>query len=142
MPTSSLASHPAVLLVDGDENYARFYQTQLEAQGFRVIYTRQGQQALDQLTHKKFDIALVDTQLADIDGMDLINTIANSYRSTAIIIHTAAPFYGNNFRSWAADAVVVKSKNAGDLLEKMAHLLHRRSTLPRHSSRRTKTLNR
>jgi DNA-binding response OmpR family regulator len=108
----------------------------LEAQGFSVICTQQGQQALDQLNRKKFDIALVDTQLADIDGLDLINTIALFYRSTAIIIHTTAPFYGYNFRSWAADAVVVKSKNAGELLEKMAHLL------PGHSSCKPKTIHR
>jgi DNA-binding response OmpR family regulator len=142
MPTIFSGSPPIVLLVDENETHARFYQAQLEAQGFRVIYTRRGQQALDQLNRKKFDIALVDTHLADIDGLDLINTIALSCRSTAIIIHTTAPFYGNNFRSWAADAVVVKSQNAGELLEKMAHLLHRRSTSPRHSSRKTKTINR
>jgi DNA-binding response OmpR family regulator len=137
MPTASSASHPVVLMVDGDEHHARFYQTQLEAQGFRVIHTRRGQQALDQLDRKKFDIALIDTQLADIDGLDLINTIANAYRGTTIIIHTAAPSYENNFRSWAADAVVPKSNNAGELLEKMAHLIHERSTSPRHSSRKS-----
>ncbi|MCI0699040.1 response regulator [candidate division KSB1 bacterium] len=142
MPTPVLDSPPVILLIDGNERHARFYQTQLEAQGFSVIYTQQGQQALEQLNQKKFDIALVDTQLADIDGLDLISTIALSYRSTAIIIHTATPFFGNNFRSWAADAVVVKSKSAGELLEKMVQLLQKRSTSPGHSSRKPKTIHR
>jgi hypothetical protein len=43
------------------------------------------------------------------------------------IIYTASPFCEINFRSWAADAVVTKSKNSGELLRKMTSLLQQRA---------------
>jgi len=118
-------SPSAVLWVDDDEKYPRFHQAQLEENGFQIFYTKQGQQALKHLDQQKFDVALVDTRLPDTDGMELIGQMANQYRKMAIIIYTATPFYEINFRSWAADAVMMKSKNTGELLNKFRHLLQR-----------------
>jgi DNA-binding response OmpR family regulator len=123
----SLPSHPSVLWVDNDEKYPRLHQTQLEEKGFHVIHTRKGQQALERLNQQEFDLALVDTKLVDIDGLDLVGRMASIYRKMAIIIYTANPFYEINFRSWAADAVVVKSPNAGELLSQMRYLLQQRA---------------
>jgi DNA-binding response OmpR family regulator len=121
------ASHPAVLWVDDDEKYPRLHQARLEEKGFQIIYTRQGHQALERLNQQNFDIAVVDAKLADIDGLDLVGQMASVYRNMAIIIYTASPFYENNFRSWAADAVVTKSKNSGELLRQMTSLLQQRA---------------
>jgi len=119
------ASSSAVLWVDDDERYPSFHQAQLEENGFQIFHTKQGQQALQRLNQQKFDLALVDTRLVDIDGMELVGQMANRYRKMAIIIYTANPFYESNFRSWAADAVMIKSKNTGELLSKFRHLLQR-----------------
>jgi DNA-binding response OmpR family regulator len=127
MSSLYLTSNPAVLWVDGDEKYPQMHQAQLEEKGFHIIYARQGQQALERLSQQKFDLALVDTKLVDIDGLDLVERMASIYRGMAIIIYTANPFYEINFRSWAADAVLVKSRNTGELLRHMTHLLHRQA---------------
>jgi DNA-binding response OmpR family regulator len=113
--------------VDNDEKYPRLHQTQLEEKGFHIFHTRKGQQALERLHEQEFDLALVDTKLADIDGLDLVGRMASIHRKMAIIIYTANPFYEINFRSWAADAVVIKSPNAGELLSQMRHLLQQRA---------------
>ncbi|MCG3119788.1 MAG: Sensor histidine kinase RcsC [bacterium] len=123
----NLSSHSAVLWVDNDEKYPRLHQTQLEEKGFHVIHTRQGLQALARLHQQKFDLALVDTRLADIDGLDLVGQMAKTDRHMAIIIYTTNPFYEINFRSWAADAVLIKSKNTGELLNQMTYLLQQRA---------------
>lgn len=123
----NLSSHSAVLWVDNDEKYPRLHQTQLEEKGFHVIHTRKGQHALERLNQQKFDLALVDTKLADIDGLDLVGQMAKTDRQMAIIIYTTNPFYEINFRSWAADAVMNKSKNTGELLTQITHLLQQRA---------------
>ncbi len=120
-------SSPTVIWVDGDEKYPQLHQAHLEEKGFHIFYTKRGHQALEHLDQQKFDIALVDTKLADIDGLDLVGRMASSHREMAIIIYTANPFYETNFRSWAADAVMPKSKNTGELLNKMTYLLQQRA---------------
>ncbi len=125
MSSQFSSSNPTILFVDSDETHAPFYQAALEARGYRVVCTNQGRQALKQLHFQKFAIAVVDTRLPNEDGLDLVNEMATSCSNMPIIIHTAAPFYANNFRSWAADAVVTKSTNATELLKQIGCLLEK-----------------
>jgi DNA-binding response OmpR family regulator len=125
MSAQSASSNPTVLVVDADPNHLRFYQTELQSRGYNVICTKRGQHALKRIQRQKFDIAVVDTTLTDIDGLELVNEIAISCSRMPIIIHTAEPFYANNFRSWAADAVVTKSTNTAELLERISYFLEK-----------------
>jgi DNA-binding response OmpR family regulator len=120
-----VSSPPTILFVDNDEKHLSLYQTELNARGYQVICMQQGHQALEQIRSRKFDLAVVNTTLADIDGLDLVDSMATSCSRMPIIIHTDAPFYANNFRSWAADAVVTKSKATADLLNKITSFLER-----------------
>jgi DNA-binding response OmpR family regulator len=125
MSNPSESSHPAILIVDSNEQEAGLYQSELQARGYQIVCVNQGRQALRQMSRRKFAIAVIDAMLPDIDGLDLAGEMATLRSGMPIIIHTHKPFYANNFRSWAADVVVTKSLNAAELLERISALLEK-----------------
>jgi DNA-binding response OmpR family regulator len=123
MSSPSESAPPAILFVDNNEKEAGRYQSALQARGYQIVCVNRGRQALRQMDRRKFAIAVIDTALPDIDGLDLVSEMATLRNGMPIIIHTREPFYANNFRSWAADAVVIKSTNTAELLKKINCLL-------------------
>ena len=114
---------PAVLLVDSDANQIRANKTALEAQGYRVVCAYSGHDAFEIFTHEKIDAVVVDVLLPDMHVLDLIEEIAAKRNHIPIIVNNAYAGYKENFRYWAADAVVEKSANHRSLFTQVAALL-------------------
>jgi len=79
-----------MILIAEDETVARLSLTELlESQGFRVIATDNGNEALASLLHEEPDAALLDVRMPGLDGLSVLRRARESGLDTALIVMTA-----------------------------------------------------
>ncbi|MDZ7361825.1 MAG: response regulator [candidate division KSB1 bacterium] len=121
---------PKVLVVDANVRHCMLYRMEMEAQGYEVVCAHNGQDAMQQLQQRRFDIAVIDVILPDISGIDLVEQILTTRqrpqgRHLPIIINTAYPYFPQQSRRWFADAYILKSSNLDELMGKITSFLQR-----------------
>jgi CheY-like chemotaxis protein len=103
---------PLVLVVEDGAIQARLARICLERAGYRVIATPSGREALDMVRAQQPEVILLDVELADMNGFQVLNCIrADSHtRSIPVIMLTAHAKDAPLFDEWAseADAFVAK----------------------------------
>lgn len=109
-----------VLLVDDDPNLRLLYRIRLKQAGYDIVAVATGAQALEVVIHQDIDMVVLDLQLPDCDGLQLLDEILSYQPSLPVIIHTAHEFWGNDFRSWGAVAYVIKSPDLSRLTASLA----------------------
>lgn len=115
---------PTVLLVDADFDQSRVSKTELEAQGYSVLCVHSGEEAFTNFEQKRFDAIVVEPMLPDMHVLDFIDEIATRQNpKIPIIINDACPGHRQNFRYWAADAILDKSHSPQKLYRQVAALL-------------------
>ncbi|MBI5960400.1 MAG: response regulator [Chloroflexi bacterium] len=79
---------PKIMIVDDDRTTVKLLQTLLEMDGFEVVVTGYGQQALELANSTHPDIFLVDYHLADMDGVELVLQLRASptFAHTPIVV--------------------------------------------------------
>lgn len=81
---------PAKILVVDDERTVRMMlEAALRAQGYRVQCVASGGAAREQLDQEEFDLVLLDLQLGDMDGIDILREIKRLWPITEVILLTA-----------------------------------------------------
>jgi DNA-binding NtrC family response regulator len=116
----------AHLMVIDDEGAIRhLYAAELEDEGHTVVTCGTRKQALEQLHHQIFDLIILDIQLDQESGLELLQQIAKEREKTPVILCTAYSCYKEEFSSWLADAYVVKSSNLDELKDEVQRLLSR-----------------
>ena len=77
-----------ILIVD-DENSIRFFlQELLEKDGHHVTAVASGEEALEQIPQKKFDLALIDLKLQGISGTEVLRGLSQESPDTVVIMLT------------------------------------------------------
>lgn len=85
---------PTVLVANDQEWAARSLESILVAEGYAVVRAFNGRQALDRAASSKPDAVILDTQMPDLDGLTVCETLRAGPgwpRSTPIFITTAGP---------------------------------------------------
>jgi DNA-binding response OmpR family regulator len=83
-------TQPARILVVDDERAVRMMlETALRAQGYRVQSAGNGHEAHDQLKSEEFDLVLLDLQLGDTDGIEVLRETKRLWPATEVILLTA-----------------------------------------------------
>ena len=72
---SAVLKSSSVLIVDDSETNRRILDTQLKAWGMVPTSVSSGADALQRLEAEKFDVALLDLQMPDMDGVNLARAI-------------------------------------------------------------------
>jgi two-component system, OmpR family, phosphate regulon sensor histidine kinase PhoR len=80
---------PSILVIDDEYGVRSGIRQILELEGYTVEVAETGRQALDQLAARTFDIALIDYQLPDIDGLTLLASIRSRKLPTMTCMITA-----------------------------------------------------
>jgi len=116
---------PKVLVVDANVRHCLLYQVEIEARGYQVVCAHNGRDALEQIQQSRFDVAVIDVRLPDVNGLDLAQKISHSHPHpeaprVPIIVNTAYPYSKSHTRQWAIDAFILKSSNLDELLGKIA----------------------
>jgi DNA-binding NtrC family response regulator len=80
-----------VFVVDDERTLRESCATVLEHEGYTVTVCGRGEEALEQLRRKTFDIVLVDLFMSPVSGMDLLRVALETNRDTLVIVITGNP---------------------------------------------------
>ncbi len=112
-----------ILIVDDDEHQRLLYKEELELEGYEVILTATGQEAVAAVTDSEIDCVVLDIAMPGMNGVETLASMLDINRQLPIILHTAYPSYKDDFMTWAAEAYVIKSSDLSDLKEQIAKAL-------------------
>jgi DNA-binding NtrC family response regulator len=90
----------SVLIVDDDDTLRATLEKIFRKAGYQTRSARNGQEALDALTHTEPDIVLADVRMPRKDGLTLLDEIVQQKPECKVIIMTAYGAQGS-----AADAL-------------------------------------
>ena len=89
-PAPSAASEQRLLVVDDDPDIRQLLQDRLTADHFTVQTAIDGRQALEMLGRTTFDGLILDINMPDIDGLEVLHRIRESDPAMPVIMITAA----------------------------------------------------
>jgi len=93
-----------ILLVDDDPNCLDAIDQILQREGYETITIGEGRAALKLLMDNSVDLAIVDFNLPDVDGIHVLYEIRRIHRGIPIIITTAEPTMEKRLASLEAGA--------------------------------------
>ncbi len=80
------ARKSTILVIDGNRSILRVFRRLLEKNGYQVVTAETGKEAVEKLHCTCFDAALVDLELPDIEGANLLFEIKKMTPETVKII--------------------------------------------------------
>ncbi len=80
-----------VLVVDDDEVVRLSYQRSLQAANCNVEAVFNGEDALEALGSKSFDVVLLDLRMPGMDGMSVLKAIKRQWPTSGVIVITGYP---------------------------------------------------
>ena len=101
---------PNILVVDDKDAMRNMLFETLTEEGYRVDSAADGQQAVDLVRNKSYDLVLTDLKMPDVDGLTVLSTTKEVDPETSVIIMTA---YGT-----IEDAVAAMKSGAYDFITK------------------------
>ncbi|HAA91025.1 MAG TPA: DNA-binding response regulator [Rhodospirillaceae bacterium] len=75
-----------IALVDDDQNILTSVSMALEAEGYKVVTYRDGEEALGGLTDSPPDLAILDIKMPRMDGMELLQRLRKTSQLPAIFL--------------------------------------------------------
>jgi two-component system response regulator GlrR len=78
-----------ILVVDDDRNLVELIQMRLETAGYEVVTSLHEEEALAKAKEQPFDLAIVDLQLVNMDGISLMEDLHRIIPEIPVIILTA-----------------------------------------------------
>ena len=109
-----------ILLVEDNEKNMKLFRDVLQAKGYRTLEATTGARAVEVATEHGPDLVLMDIQLPDIDGVEVLSRLRADGRTASIpvLALTAQAMQGDRERFLAAgfDDYVSKPVNVVGLL--------------------------
>ena len=116
-----------ILVVEDDSNQCILYEEALQGEGYDVITARDGREALAMVEASRPDLVVMDISMPGMDGIEAMSRMLAKDHKLPIILNTAYGSYRDNFRSWSADAYVVKSSDLSELKLTIERVLESRA---------------
>ncbi len=104
-----------LLLVDDEESIRILYSEEFKDDGYDVMTAENGHDALEIFNEKRPDLVILDIQMPDMDGIDVLRKMKMQDSTVPVILSTAYQDYKQELGTWASDEYIVKSANLGDL---------------------------
>jgi len=86
-----MSEQTKVLVVDDDEAVRLSYQRSLQAAHCNVEAVLNGEDALQALEHKGFDVVLLDLRMPGMDGMSVLKAIKQAWPKSEVVVITGYP---------------------------------------------------
>ena len=124
MPSVRETRAARVLIVDDDPTILRLLEFQLNRAGYQVAIAYKGNVVLDRVRVFNPDAILLDLNLPDLSGSELLGRIRASEpeRHRAILVLSASPNYDITHRLGDADSVESKPIAPSTLVKKLSSL--------------------
>ncbi|MBN1573484.1 MAG: response regulator [Deltaproteobacteria bacterium] len=114
---------PKLLIVDDDENICLLYEEDFTEEGYEVEIAKNGKECIEKLKSFSPDLIIMDIRMPEMDGIEALGKIIAKEKNIPIILNSAYSSYRDDFRSWGADAYIVKSSDISELKDKVAEIL-------------------
>ena len=120
MSVQDESGSPRILLVDDEVDFIAFASEILEQEGFRVVTTHSGGQALKVLRREKprpqFELVVLDERMTGLSGTEVLREIKESWPFLPVVMLSAyAEEKRDLWRRMGAHAVVSKGSLAGGM---------------------------
>ena len=112
-----------VLLVEDESNQRLLYRMELEEDGYQVLEAADGNQAIAQVSLSHPDVVVLDLHMPGLDGVATLGKLKELNDRLPVVVYSAYETYKDDFRTWAADAYVVKSSDPNILTDAVEQLL-------------------
>ena len=84
-----MAKETRVLVVDDDISFAESLTDILNEKGYDAVAVNSGEEALEKIKERSFDVVLMDVKMPVMDGMQTFKEIKKLSRSITVIMMTA-----------------------------------------------------
>jgi DNA-binding NtrC family response regulator len=117
------------LIIDDDSEVRNTLSAILESEGYLVETAENGKKAMKMCENAPFDVALIDVELPDIKGTELLHLLNEKQPKMVRIIITGHPSIENAAKSVneKADAYIMKPFNVPELLGLIKKLLEQKT---------------
>ncbi len=99
-----------LIIVDDEKQIRAALRDILEYEGYEVDEAKDGEEGLDMIMHKKYDVALCDIKMPKMNGLELLMKVNEAERSTQVVMISA---FGN-----VENAVEATKRGAFDFITK------------------------
>ncbi|MCK5274013.1 MAG: response regulator [Alphaproteobacteria bacterium] len=117
-----------ILIVEDNELNMKLFRDLLEAQGYGILQTRDGMQALDIARAERPDLIVMDIQLPQVSGLEVTKWIKadDDLKHIPVIAVTAFAMKGDEekIREGGCEAYVAKPISVNDFLETVQRFLN------------------
>ncbi|MBI4620125.1 MAG: sigma-54-dependent Fis family transcriptional regulator [Desulfobacterales bacterium] len=79
----------SILVVDDEESHRMMLRAHLEEEGFELVEASDGQEAVDRVSDRFFDLVLMDIRMPKMDGMEALKQIRQINPTIPVVIMTA-----------------------------------------------------
>lgn len=116
-----------ILIVDDDEGTRRSLSLIFDKKEYETEIADTGQQALDKVREKFFNLAILDIKLPDMEGVELIAPLKERHPDTVVIMATAYASVETAVRALndGASAYIVKPLNMDEVLATIKEALEK-----------------
>ena len=94
----------SLLIVDDDRTLREGCSSILEMDGYNVTTLGRGDEAVDMVKRRRFDIVLVDLYMTPVSGMDILKATLSSHRDTIVVVMTGNPSVTTSIEALRAGA--------------------------------------
>ena len=116
-----------VLVVEDNELNMKLFHDLLEANGYNIVQTRNGLEAIDLAREHRPDLILMDIQLPEVSGLEVTKWIKedDDLRAIPVIAVTAFAMKGDEerIRQGGCEAYLSKPISVGKFIETVRHFL-------------------
>jgi two-component system cell cycle response regulator DivK len=117
-----------ILIVEDNELNMKLFRDLLEAQGYGILQTRDGMQALDIARAERPDLIVMDIQLPQVSGLEVTKWIKadDDLKHIPVIAVTAFAMKGDEekIREGGCEAYVAKPISVNDFLATIKKFLY------------------
>ncbi len=88
---AKMSDRNRILIVDDDETVRRSYLRSLESISNNIEAASDGEEALQTMEQKPFDVVLLDMRMPGQDGLSVLRTIKQKWPESEVVIITGYP---------------------------------------------------
>ncbi len=114
-----------ILLADDEENLLEAVKMNLELEGYEVVTARNGNEAWQKFKEQRFNLAILDVMMPEMNGLDVCEKIRLEDMDTPILFLTAKDTSTDKIKGLktGADDYLTKPFNLEELLLRVKRLL-------------------
>ncbi len=112
-----------ILIVEDQPNLRLLYRLELENMGYEVECIDDGRQARAVIHEFRPDLIILDINMPQGDGLELLEWVITGHIGIPVIIYTAYSHYKDELICLGADAYLIKSSDLNELKNEIVKLL-------------------